>query len=176
MKIVVLIISLTLFIYTDSMGQKTDKNLMVTVTDFDAFLEKYLKEYSKLEGLILLNPNQTVYPPGNVMPLNPYFYTLTEDIYKFKNLKHLRLQSLYILDLPDNITKCKLETLAIPLSPESNIQSILTKLKKCKYLKEIDLVSAVISDKTRLCLKKELPHIKFVDLMDDISFSEEIEN
>ncbi|WP_025142914.1 hypothetical protein [Pedobacter jeongneungensis] len=172
MKIITLIISLFFLNYYTVMSQSIDKNLMVTVTDFDPNISDYLKKYPQLESLILLNPGQTIFPPGNVMPINPYYYKLTEKINNFKNLKHLRLQSLYVLDLPSGITKCKLETLAIPFCPDSNMESIVTKLKKCKFLKEIDLVSVVLSDDKIVLLKKSLPHIKFINLMDDLSFDE----
>lgn len=160
----------------ESMGQSTETNLMVAVTDFDAKLEEYIKKYPKLEGLILLNPGQTIYPPGNVMPINPRYYRLSERINEFKNLKHLRLQGLYSLDLPNNIMKCKLRTIAIPLCPSSNIESILAKLKKCQYLEEYDLVNVVLSDEKMHLLRTGLPHLRFVNLMDDISFDDEITN
>lgn len=158
------------------MSQSIDKNLGVVVTEFDPNFTDYVKKYSQLEGLILLNPGQTIFPPGDVMPINPYYYKLTERINAFKKLKHLRLQSLYVLDLPNSITKCKLETLAIPFCPDSNIESIVAKLKKCRYLKEIDLVNVVLSEDKIAFLKKSLPHVKFVNLMDDLSFDDEIEN
>ena len=159
------------------MSQTVDKNLVVTITDFDPNFSGYLEKYPQLEGLILLNPGQTIFPPGNnVMPTNPYYYKLTEKIYQFKNLRHLRLQCLYILDLPNSITKCKLETLAIPFCPDSNMESIVAKLKKCRYLKEIDLVNVVLPVEKVAFLKKSLPHVKFVNLMDDLSFDDEIEN
>ncbi|WP_412465646.1 hypothetical protein [Pedobacter sp. KLB.chiD] len=176
MKIASLIIFLFFLSYYNVMSQSTDKNLGVVVTEFDPNFSDYVKKYSQLEGLILLNPGQTIFPPGNVMPINPYYYKLTEKINDFKRLKHLRLQSLYVLDLPNNIMKCKLETLAIPFCPDSNMESIVAKLKKCKYLKEIDLVSVVLPDDKIAFLKKSLPHVKFVNSLDDISFEDEIEN
>ncbi len=154
------------------MSKSIDKNLVVVVTDFDPNLSDYLKKFPQLEVLTLLNPGQTIFPPGNVMPINPYYYKLTDKINDFKKLKHLRLQSLYVLDLPDNITKFKLETLAIPFCPDSNMDSIVAKLKKCKHLKEIDLVSVVLPDDKIALLKKSLPHVKFISLMDDLSFDE----
>jgi len=178
MKIIILIISLFLLNSYEVMSQSVDKNLVAAVvTDFDTHLSDYLKKYPQLEALTLLNPGQTVYPPGNdVMPINPYYYKVTEKINQFKNLKHLRLQCLYVLDLPNNITKCKLETLAIPFCPDSDMESIVGKLKKCRYLKEIDLVNVVLSDDKIAFLKKSLPHVKFVNLMDDLSFDNEVEN
>ncbi|KIA91049.1 hypothetical protein OC25_23190 [Pedobacter kyungheensis] len=176
MKIVILAVCLLFSNYYSSMSQSIDKNLGIVVTDFDTNFSEYVKKYGQLEVLTLLNPGQTIYPPGDVMPINPYYYKLTEKIYQFKNLKHLRLQCLYVLDLPNNITKCKLETLAIPFCPDSNMESIVGKLKKCKYLKEIDLVNVVLPDDKIAFLKKSLPHIKFVNLMDDLSFDDEIEN
>lgn len=176
MKTFSLIISLFFLSYYNVMSQSIDKNLGVVVTEFDPNFTDYVKKYSQLEGLILLNPGQTIFPPGDVMPINPYYYKLTERINAFKKLKHLRLQSLYVLDLPNSITKCKLETLAIPFCPDSNIESIVAKLKKCRYLKEIDLVNVVLSEDKIAFLKKSLPHVKFVNLMDDLSFDDEIEN
>lgn len=172
MKKIGLIIIVFLLNHFNAMPQSIDKNLMVPVTDFDPNFSDYLKKYPQLEGLILLNPGQTIFPPGNVMPINPYYYKLTESIHRFKNLKHLRLQSLYVLHLPDSIIKCKLETLAIPFCPDSKMESILSKLKKCKYLKEIDLVNVVLSEEKISTLKKGLPHVKFVNLMDDLHFDD----
>jgi len=129
--------------------------------DFVVSLQNSEEKLMNCLGLHIHSPTVLVYPPKNLMPVDPIYFEIPKRIEYIKKLKFIVMSGVFIIDIPIEITHLQdLEELVFNLSPKSDLQSIVSKLKAFKSLKSVNLSGSVLSKKDKNYLKRNLQDIR----------------
>lgn len=138
--------------------------------DFDSasFTETYIKSHPEvlnLKCVTITNPNWTIYPGENQMPLDKIYFSIPPCIKDFKVLQTLFLKGVFIQELPVEIELVtELENIGLCLGPKADVKKLCQTLKNIEKLKTLNLTGSVISDESVSVIQKELPKVRVSNL------------
>jgi Leucine-rich repeat (LRR) protein len=150
------------------MNFKSEDILRIEYREYQLRSESILSNSIKFEHLYLYNDSSIFYPSISSIdniPQGGVYFDEIEDLYKFKNLKSLFFDGVFIKHLPKNFSELNaLTDLKLLLSKENNHEKTIAILLELKSLKWLDLTGSIITEEQfniyREALKKNKVVVK----------------